>query len=46
MKLKRLSLCVSLVLVVFSLVVGPALAAGPSLDAWKPAFDPSGAKYK
>jgi len=46
MKMKRLSLCVSLVLVVFSLVVGPALAAGPSLDAWKPAFDPSGAKYK
>jgi TRAP-type C4-dicarboxylate transport system substrate-binding protein len=46
MKMKRLLLCVSLVLAVFSLVVGPALAAGPSLDAWKPAFDPSGAKYK
>jgi TRAP-type C4-dicarboxylate transport system substrate-binding protein len=46
MKMNRLSLCATLVLVVFSLVVGPALAAGPSLDAWKPAFDPSGAKYK
>ena len=23
-----------------------ALAAGPNLDAWKPGFDPSGAKYK
>jgi TRAP-type C4-dicarboxylate transport system substrate-binding protein len=46
MKMKRLSSCVTLVLVVFCLVVGPALAAGPSLDAWKPAFDPSGAKYK
>jgi TRAP-type C4-dicarboxylate transport system substrate-binding protein len=28
------------------LVAGPVLAAGPNLDAWKPAFDPSGAKYK
>ena len=28
------------------LLVSPVLAAGPSLDAWKPAFDPSGAKYK
>ncbi len=30
----------------FVLGVGPAIAAAPSLDAWKPAFDPSGAKYK
>jgi TRAP-type C4-dicarboxylate transport system substrate-binding protein len=29
-----------------SLAITPAVAAGPSLDAWKPAFDPSGAKYK
>jgi TRAP-type C4-dicarboxylate transport system substrate-binding protein len=28
------------------LLAGPVLAAGPNLDAWKPAFDPSGAKYK
>ena len=27
-------------------VVGTAFAAGPSLDAWKAKFDPSGAKYK
>jgi len=28
------------------LLVTPAAAKKPSLDAWKPAFDPSGAKYK
>jgi TRAP-type C4-dicarboxylate transport system substrate-binding protein len=27
-------------------LVGSAVAAPPSLEAWKPAFDPSGAKYK
>lgn len=27
-------------------IVGQAAAAGPSLDQWKPAFDPAGAKYK
>jgi len=26
--------------------IGSALAAGPSLDAWKPNFNPAGAKYK
>ena len=46
MKMKRFLLAATLMLAVFTLVVGPALAAGPSLDAWKPAFDPSGAKYK
>jgi len=46
MKMKRLLLGATLVVAVFSLLAGPALAAGPSLDAWKPAFDPSGAKYK
>ena len=35
-----------LLLVVCGLAVTPALAKGPSLDKWKPAFDPSGAKYK
>ncbi|NNG01042.1 MAG: TRAP transporter substrate-binding protein [Desulfobacteraceae bacterium] len=41
-------ICVTglLFLVIFGLSIAPALAAGPSLDAWKPAFDPSGAKYK
>lgn len=33
--------CISLIV-----FVSPVLAAGPTLDAWKPAFDPSGAKYK
>jgi TRAP-type C4-dicarboxylate transport system substrate-binding protein len=28
------------------LVVGSAIGAPPSLEKWKPAFDPSGAKYK
>jgi TRAP-type C4-dicarboxylate transport system substrate-binding protein len=46
MKMKRLSLFLTLAIIVCSLAVGPVLAKGPSLDAWKPAFDPSGAKYK
>jgi len=33
-------------LISFGLLVGPALAKKPSLDAWKANFDPSGAKYK
>ncbi len=33
-------------LVIFALTVGTAAAKGPSLDKWKPNFDPSGAKYK
>jgi TRAP-type C4-dicarboxylate transport system substrate-binding protein len=28
------------------LVIGSAFAKGPSMDAWKPKFDPKGAKYK
>ncbi len=32
-------------LISLGLLVGPALGAAPSLDKWKPAFDPSGAKY-
>lgn len=44
--MKRLFLFVALALVMCSLAITPAVAAGPSLDAWKPAFDPSGAKYK
>ena len=46
MNLRKLSLNATLFLIVFGLLIGPALAKGPSLDKWKPAFDPSGAKYK
>ena len=46
MHLKRFSFCVTLLLIVFGLLISPALAKGPSLEKWKPAFDPSGAKYK
>ncbi|MGD8945074.1 MAG: TRAP transporter substrate-binding protein, partial [Desulfobacterales bacterium] len=46
MKMKRLSVYLTLALVVCSLAVIPAFGKGPSLEKWKPAFDPSGAKYK
>jgi TRAP-type C4-dicarboxylate transport system substrate-binding protein len=46
MKLGKLALVVTVCLIGFGLAAGPALAAAPSLDAWKPAFDPSTAKYK
>ena len=46
MKLRRLAIVVTICLISFGLLAGPALAKKPSLDAWKPAFDPSGAKYK
>jgi TRAP-type C4-dicarboxylate transport system substrate-binding protein len=46
MNLRKLGLNATLFLIVFGLLIGPAFAAGPSLDAWKPAFDPAGAKYK
>jgi TRAP-type C4-dicarboxylate transport system substrate-binding protein len=46
MKLQRL-LVVLLVLMVGSFMFSSTVsAAGPSLDKWKPDFDPSGAKYK
>ena len=45
MKRKRMLSCIVLLLV-GGMMVAPALAKGPSLDKWKPAFDPSGAKYK
>jgi len=44
--LRRILTVALICLIGVGLVVTPALAAGPSLDAWKPAFDPSGAKYK
>ena len=43
--LKRSMIMVTCCLVSIVLFTVPALA-GPSLEAWKPAFDPSGAKYK
>ncbi len=33
-------------LVCIGFIVTPAMAKGPSLDAWKPAFDPKDAKYR
>ena len=35
-----------IILIVLGLWITPGLAKKPSLDAWKPNFDPSGAKYK
>jgi len=44
--MKKISVVVVVSVVGFLLGFGQLWAAGPSLDAWKPAFDPSGAKYK
>ncbi len=46
MKSARLAMVAAICLVSLGLVVGPALGAPPSLDKWKPDFDPSKAKYK
>ena len=46
MRQKSLIILSAVLAIAFVLGVGPAIAAAPSLDAWKPAFDPSGAKYK
>ena len=46
MKVQRLAFLVTVCLISVGLVVGSAIGAPPSLEAWKPAFDPSGAKYK
>ena len=47
MKTYRPLFIIILILMSVALVCSPALAKKkPSLDAWKPAFDPSGAKYK
>ena len=46
MKLRR-SLVLLLVLMVGSfMLTAPAFSKGPSLDKWKPDFNPKGAKYK
>ena len=44
--IKKLSIILTVSLVSLSFFLGIALAAAPSLDTWKPAFDPSGAKYR
>lgn len=41
----KLKICL-VVLLVLGLWVSPGFAKKPTLDAWKPAFDPSGATYK
>jgi TRAP-type C4-dicarboxylate transport system substrate-binding protein len=46
MELRRFLTIALICLIGIGLVITPALAEGPSLDAWKPQFDPSGAKYK
>ncbi len=46
MKSKRIFTCFALLFVVTCLAVTPAFGKGPSLEKWKPGFDPSGAKYK
>ncbi len=44
--MKRLLIIATIVLVGFGLMISPAVAKKPSLDKWKPSFDPKGAKYK
>ena len=46
MRLKRFLTTTLICLIGIGLVITPALAKKPSLDTWKPKFDPSGAKYK
>jgi TRAP-type C4-dicarboxylate transport system substrate-binding protein len=46
MKLRRFLTTALICLIGLGLVITPALAKKPSLDAWKAKFDPSGAKYK
>ncbi len=47
MKLKRFLTTALICLIGLGLIITPALAKKkPSLNAWKPKFDPSGAKYK
>jgi len=47
MQVKKILVVLIMCLAIAGLVVSPAMAKKkPSLDKWKPAFDPSGAKYK
>jgi len=45
-KVEKMALVVTVCLIGLGLLVGPAMGQAPSLEQWKPAFDPSGAKYK
>ena len=45
MRVRKLALMSILSIVCLGFIAGPAMAAAPSLDAWKPSFDPSTAKY-
>jgi TRAP-type C4-dicarboxylate transport system substrate-binding protein len=46
MRFKKIAIMATVCLISLGLLVSPAMAKKPSLDAWKPAFDPSTAKYK
>lgn len=46
MSRKKLFMSVLYCLFGVGFFLSPVFAQGPSLDAWRPAFDPSGAKYK
>ena len=47
MSMRKTALWTLVLLFCTGMLVAPALAKkAPSLDAWKPNFDPSGAKYK
>ncbi len=46
MSLKKCIILAAAGFIIMGLLINPVLAAPPSLDQWKPAFDPSGAKYK
>jgi TRAP-type C4-dicarboxylate transport system substrate-binding protein len=45
-KVKKLSIVLTALLMSVALMGSLAFGQAPSLDKWKPAFDPSGAKYK
>jgi TRAP-type C4-dicarboxylate transport system substrate-binding protein len=46
MAIRKIFFTLFICLLGFALFAGPALSKKPSLNAWTPAFDPSGAKYK
>ena len=46
MTLRKMAIFVGIGIIVCGMIAVPVMAAGPSLDAWKPAFDPAGAKYR
>ncbi|VEN74559.1 C4-dicarboxylate ABC transporter substrate-binding protein [Candidatus Desulfarcum epimagneticum] len=46
MAIRKIFVTLFICLLGFALFAGPALSKKPSLNAWKPAFDPSGATYK